>query len=148
MSTIQFAAPDTEENLLTTELNSMIDGDRVISAAFSNDAGGERYLTVDFKLDLAVQGSARSAGPSCQLWILYAIDGTGYTYGDASLEPPPEASKGVFTLDPATNARIVHMTDILLRPYNFKVVLENNTGQTLASSGTILSMRRVKLENV
>ncbi len=148
MSTIQFTAPATEENVLTTEMNSQANDARVISAAFSNDAAGERYLTVDFELDLAVQGVARSTGAFCMLWILYAIDGTNYTYGSASLEPPADRVVGTFGLDAAVTTRIVHLNDVVLRPYDFKVVLENNTGQAFASSGTVLSMRRVKLENV
>ena len=148
MTTLQYTSPLTEENLLTTTLNSLADAGRVLSAAFSNDAAGERYLFGDFELDLAVQGTARSAGAYCALSIVYSIDGTNFTYGSASLVPPATTQVGVFLLDAAVTTRIVHLTGIPLRPFDFKVILENQTGQAFASSGTVLSVRRSKLENV
>ena len=148
MTTIKHGAPDTEATPLTTGLNSLADGARVISAALSNDDAAERFLYVDFELDIATQGTARTTGARCELFIVYAIDGTNYTYGSASLSPPSGTSVGNFELDASVTTRIIHLTGIPLRPYNFKIILENQTGQAFAASGTVVSMRRTAIDNL
>ncbi len=65
MATIKWAAPNTAETVMTTELNSLAsDGAAITATAISNDAAGELYMFATIQLHVAAQGSARSAGAS------------------------------------------------------------------------------------
>lgn len=147
MATSKWTATTSEVNLLTTELNTLTDGDRNISSAFSNDASDELYLYGIFKLYLATQGSARSAGANCALYILPEVNGT-YPYGDDALDPPAELLVWSFSFDAAVTARYAVSMPIMLPPTDFKVMIKNNTGQTLASSGNILSYEKHNIQSV
>lgn len=147
MATIQLNTPDSESQVMTTDLNSLADGGNVLSAAQSNDGAGELDLLVDVELDLAAQGSARDSGAYVALYLLTSSDGTNYDYGDGSTDPALTNWVGNFPLDAATNARRVSIRGIPLPPSNYKWLLQNNTGQAFASSGTILTEKRYNLSS-
>jgi hypothetical protein len=148
MATIKWATPASAENVLTTELNSIANNAGAITGtAVSNDASGELYLYADLELYLAAQGSARSAGANVEIYILEELDGSNFGYGSASLKPAAGALVGVFQFDAATNARYVHLRNVALPPTDFHVVIWNNTGQALASSGNTLKMQRYNLQS-
>jgi hypothetical protein len=144
LTTIQGAS-----TILSTGLNSLVNADRNLSAAISNDGSGEHYPYAMFELNIAAQGTNRVAGAHCALYILPTIDGSTYPYGDDSLDPSPSLLVGSFALDDgALAARVVTIWGIPLPPTDFKVVLKNNTGQTLASSGNTLKIAQYTVESV
>lgn len=147
MAIIKHAAKAAAENVLTTQLNSLANGSLAItSTAVSNDAASELELYGDFRLYLNTQGAARSSGANVTMWILPEVDGT-YPYGSASLEPQAELIVGSFSFDAATTARYAVLRDVPLPPSDFHVVVQNNTGQALASSGNTLVMERHSMES-
>lgn len=147
MATIKHKAKESASTVMTTELNSLADDAMAItSTAVSNDAAAELHLFGDFRLYLAAQGSARASDANVQMWILPEVDGT-YPYGSASLEPQPELVVGSFTFDAATNARYAVLRDIPLPPSDYHIILKNNSGQALASSGNTLVVEAHDVES-
>lgn len=148
MATVKWASPDSVEDVLTTELNSLSDGaNKITTTAISNDQAAELDMYADFILSLAAQGSARSSGARVDLYILPQSDGTNYPYGGDSLDPDPGLLAGSFAFDAATTARVAVLRGILLPPMDFHVLVVNETGQALAASGSTLQMRRYNVES-
>ena len=120
------------QTYLTTELNSLANAGRKLGASIDNDANLRRYVAV--LLDLAAQGSARSAGAAVWVYVLPS-DGTTFAYGDDSTTPSDAHRVGAFLLDAATTARFDVLTGLEAPPGDFKILIVNGTGQAFASSG-------------
>lgn len=130
-------------NILTTEMNSL--GNTANSAASSTiDNTSNLDLYHDLTLNIAAQGSARSAGASVVVYLIMALDGTNF---DAVNENTAEVV-AVFPLDAATTARQLTRRDIPIPPGLFKYFVRNITGQLLASSGNVLEYRAHSVETV
>lgn len=146
MATIKYEAPASISTILSTELNSLADGGNKLSAALSNDAAGELYLYADFELYLSTQGSARASDARVDIYILIETDGSNYTYGGDSQDPPENSWVGSMLFDATTTARYNHLRGIQLPPTDFKVLLINETGQALASTGNTLKWTKYNLQ--
>jgi hypothetical protein len=139
MATVTWNSPASIATALSTELNSLADGSRALSAAIDNETNLARFL--DLELLVAAQGSARDDTAHVEMHILYSIDGTHYSFGDASINPSAAAPVAVFALDGSTNERYVALAGIPIAPLKFKLLLVNQTGQAFASSGSTLKQR-------
>jgi hypothetical protein len=149
MATAKWETPAASANVLTTELNTLgIGANKITTTAVSNDQPSELYIYADFTLYLATQGTARSSGARVDLYILPRSDGTNYPYGGDSLDPSANHWVGSFLFDATTTARYEVIRGILLPPEDFHVLVMNETGQLLAASGNILSMRRYNMQSV
>lgn len=146
MATIKYEAPASTSTILTTELNSLGDGANKLSSAISNDAAGELYLYMDIEIYVATQASARAADARVDVYILEELDGSNYTYGGDSDDPPDNAWVGAFIFDAATTARYNHLRGIPLPPTDFKILIINETGQAFASSGNTLKIAKYNLQ--
>jgi len=147
MATIKHKAKASAETVMTTEMNALASGSLAItSSAISNDAAGELDLYADFRLYLATQGTARSAGANVTVWILPEVDGT-YPYGSAALEPQAELIVGSFSFDAAVTARYAVLRDVPLSPSDFHLVVQNNTGQALGATGNTIVIERHSIES-
>lgn len=149
MAEFKWNAPDSVENVLTTELNALADGaNKITGTAVSNDQAGELDMYGDFTLYLGTQGSARDANAFVALYILPRSDETNYPYGGDSLDPAPNLWSANFLLDAAVTARYAVIRGVLLPPMDFHVLLINETGQELAATGNTLSLRRYNTQSV
>lgn len=146
MAVFKWGDVTSQASVLTTELNSLADGANVISALLSNDQTAELDTFADFVFTLAAQGSARDAGAYISLYILPEVEGS-VQYGDASTDPPSTMWCGSFAFDAATTARIGTIRGVLLPPDDFYVLVMNETGQALASTGNILDYRTYNVES-
>ena len=145
MATLQWANRVDEETVLSTELNSLADDGTAVTASAMGHTNREMYA--DFELSIAATSSRTASGVG--LYILAELDGTNYQYGSGSLTPSGNAYKGSFLFDTGqTAARVDIITGILLPPGNFKVLVKNELGVALASSGNTLTMRRYNTESV
>lgn len=146
MGTTKWEAPQSATTILSTGLNSLGDGANAISAAQSNDAAGELYLYADFELYIAAT-SARAADARVELYILIELDGSNYSYGGTALDPAPSMHVGDFQFDASgTAARYAHIRGVLLPPTDYKVLLINELGVAMASSGNTLKISEYNIQ--
>lgn len=134
----KYEAPGSPTTYLSTELNSLANADSVLGAKIDNEADGENEMLLAVELYIATQGSARSSGGYCALYLLASVDDTNFNYGDGTPLVDPGTLVATFALDAATTARYVVRHSIPVPPFDFKLMLYNNTGQAFASSGNTL----------
>ncbi len=145
--TARYPAHDSEETALSTELNSLGDGNNKISSALSNDAAStERRLFANFRFSIAAQASARDTGGGIDLYIIPEVGGT-YAMGGDSVDPEMHY-RGRFVFDAATTAREQVLEGVRLPNSDFKTLVVNNTGVALAASGNTLKFERDGYEDV
>jgi hypothetical protein len=146
MATIKHEAPASISTIFTTELNSLADGGNKLSGALSNDAAGELYLYADFELFINTT-STRADDARVDLYILEELDGSNYTYGTDSIDPPGNAWVGSFLFDNTTATRYNHIRGVALPPTDFKVLLINELGVAMASSSNTLKWIKYNLQS-
>jgi len=126
-------------SLLTTELNSLANGSAsAASAAIANQTDLNVYADIELVL-----GSLSPVAPNyCTLYILEAIDGSNYPSATGSvLRNQPSQILCTFPLDTtASTAQRVVVRNVVIPPGSFKVVLDNQAGVALASSGNTVKM--------
>lgn len=116
-------------------LNSLANGGRAISAAINNTSGKP---FISLRLYIAPEGVADSGPTSVRMYILPSIDGgTTYCYGDGSTTPPRSALAAVVDTARTTGDEAVYRFSLPAPAGYFKVLVINNTGGTLASSGNL-----------
>lgn len=131
--------------VLSTDLNSL--GNATLSAyssVVSNDTSStERRTFAVVRLVLAAQGSARSAGAFVALRIGWTIASTD---DDRTVEGLELLT--TFSLDAATTARTHTRIVPINAPYDFRLAVENRTGQAFAASGNTLAVGLYAVESV
>lgn len=145
MAIFQYSSLPALTSYLSTELNSLGNGSRKLGAAL--DTAQATHMAVE--LDLAAQGSARSAGAQVEVYLLKSLDGgTDYDYGSDSLDPPLATLAAVLMLDAATTARVVTAMFPLPGDLQFcKLLVKNLTGQAFAASATTLKYCLYNIES-
>ena len=141
MTTTEKYLLGTNATVVSTELNSLANNSLALSSsAFNNTAGGgagdgspmgELELVVGFSV-------SPNAYTVVSVWFIRTPDGSNYEDG-ASGTTPGKAPDVVFALRSATSQRIVQQC--VLPPGNWKVLVKNESGQTLNSTGNTLKLR-------
>lgn len=129
----------TNDTLLSTELNSMA------SSSSTNVLGSEitptsiNYKEIELTLVCAA-ASNMTAQAIVSVWLLRATDGTNYEDGGTSVTPTrnPDA---IFAMRAATAQRITKRAKH--PPGKYKVLMQQQTGQTWSSSGNVLTGKPV-----
>lgn len=135
-TTQKLGAYGTFTSVLTTELNALANAaTSTASSAFDNST--TRYPLFDIRLDLAEQGSARSAGATVAVYMICRTDGTNYDRASASTAE----LVAVFPLDAATTATKATRRGCSLPPENVEFFAVNSTGQAFAANSSIISIR-------
>jgi len=148
-TTFKWQAPETFTNLLTTGLNSLatstsIITGKVLSTLIANSTG--LYEFINFQMDVTF-GTAPTAGAYIGLWILTALDGTNFEDGSTTIDPA--RSEDVYIpLLLSTSAQKIAVKNIVIPPYDFKILLRNKSVQAMAASGNILSYTRAYEQGV
>tara|TARA_Y100001949_G_C15844002_1_gene267562 strand:- start:255 stop:701 length:447 start_codon:yes stop_codon:yes gene_type:complete len=136
----KWEAPAAIVSYLTTELNSLADGANVLGAKIDNVADGENEMFVNLELNLA-STSSRDADARIEIYILYSVDDTNFDMGSASVDPRPESLLTVLSLDAATTARYRTAVNLPIQPFDFKLLVMNEIGQSFFGSGSTLKYR-------
>ncbi len=136
MTVSKHTAVSAESTLASTQLNSLATATTASAGtAYDNSGSSERYLFCDITLDIATQGSARSAGSTVEVYMEVSYDaGSTYTAADSTYAKPV----AIFPLDAATTARRVVVTDVPVPPALCRFKVRNITGQAFAASGSSL----------
>jgi hypothetical protein len=124
---------------LTTELNGLANDANKLGAEIDNSTALDMYMDVVVYVD--TQGTARSAGAHIAVFLIPAVDGTNYAYGDDSTDPASNRLIATLMLDAATTARRIAAQVLSIPPGKFKLLFENKTGQALAATGNTAGYR-------
>ena len=100
-----------------------------VSAEVAN--GTSLKTMADFKLFVHDWSAAPAAGGYFELHICYKLDGTLYMDGeDGDLNAPNLSAAtlvGIFPIFAGDVAQLIQLTEVPLRPFDFKVVIVNRT---------------------
>ena len=138
MSKIKYERSDVQD-VLTTELNSMADGVRVLSATIDNSTALNFFE--DLVLSISNIGGSRDVGAIVELFLLEALDDTNFVDGGVSIEPAQSDLVGVFNIRTSTAAQIHVIRGVELPPTKFKYLVKNKTGKALSVIGNTLERR-------
>lgn len=136
----------TWTNICTTELNSLASNNAIIcSTVVANGTALDLFSNFSIAFGSITSGSG---SPSITISI-YPLNEDGSTYGDglfgSAAAGPPAIVNCQIPVNPAVTAAVVGTGScgqaVMLPPGSFKVVLWNNAGVALASSGNIVKYR-------
>jgi hypothetical protein len=141
----------SESSLLTTELNSLASSAALTAGAissvggtsgvFNNVQGGGGlggFTQALFLIHIASLASAPTAGTGFFFWFINSLDGSLFEDGSATITPARRADL-VIPVRAATGVQNI-IVQSSLPPNSFYVLCDQNTGQTLASSGNYLKV--------
>jgi hypothetical protein len=124
-------------DLLTTGLNSLANGARSAAGTeLDNSANLDQYAAIEIYL----ASLTPTTGGYVSVYMITAPDGTNYAEGSDTIDPGTETLVAVFSLRAATG--VVRKTSELIRlpPAKLKLLLLNNSGAALASSGNLVAL--------
>lgn len=135
-TTNSWKAPESLATALTTELNSLANAALcTASSAIDNETDLYQYLEVE----LVLASLTPTGTPYCTLYLVTSVDGTNYEDVTTSASHLVVA---VLPMSTAVAAKRINAANILIPPCKFKLVIQNNAGPSLASSGNTLKYRR------
>jgi len=135
MATVSLKAYRAITTVLSTGLNSLANGtNSAASSAYDNTSNLDPL--VDIELNLTVQGSARSAGATVDVYMVTRLDGTNFP----DINETTAELVASFVLDAATTARRAVIRDIALPPEQVEFFLRNRTGQAFNASGSTVKI--------
>lgn len=125
--------------LLSTDLNSLANNTGVLGAARSAEA----FLYADLELNVTF-GTNPTANSLVEVYLVRAIDGTNYedTTTAATAAGPANGFVGGFPVRAVTTAQRIALPKVELPAMDYKWMVINKTGQTMAASGNTLTMKR------
>lgn len=145
--TLKYTALESIFTALSTELNSLTNTSIATSSVIDNDTAiSQRWTMAGVEVFIATQGTNRVVGAHVSLYIIPTVDGTNY--GDTTGACKSNYHVKTWHLDDTATASRYLTGIIPLPPTDYKVVLENQTGQTLASSGNTVKIREFSAEEV
>lgn len=129
----------------STEVNSVVNGNAILAAsAINNSTALDQYFDVSVSLGSITPG----AGAPYIGFYIYALNQDGTTYGDgrfgtSAAGPPPSQYFAGSVPCVASTAGVITgiIRGVLLPPGQFKLVLYNQAGATLAASANTIQIR-------
>lgn len=109
------------------------------------------YIWADFVLNLpnGIGGTITIQQP-VELYIIPEVDGSNFLDSDVNATDvlvPQNLYKGAFQVraeGTATTAQRLGLMDVLIPPYNYKVYIRNNTGQSLKDGASHFTISQVR----
>lgn len=146
MATIKLEAYQTAITALTaSNLASLANGARVISAAIDNGTNLALYCDVEVDLDYA---TAPAAGAQIELYFVPSVDGTNYLDGSTTVDPPASCLVGIVDLQAVNTVQRRGLRYVAMPPGLFKVLLKNTGGQALDATGSAVTLRPYNIQSV
>lgn len=132
-------------SILTTELNSLATATATVASSTVDNS-----TNLDLYMDLLLQvtfGTAPTANTTCDLYIQPSLDNTTFADTVVAATPAKNLLIGSFYVRNVNTAQAMTLNNILIPQY-FKLVLINNTGQTMAATSNTLKYRTYSLQSV
>jgi len=148
MAILRYRDGETVTTLLSTELNAMANGARVLSDPHDNTSDLDVYA--DFELLVKYSVAPSNGTKVVELYIVPTIDDINYAEGSISVIPQRYLLIGIFeTVNPSISSfeRLI-IPNVVIPPRNFKVLIRNTSGQDFAATGNTLRMKKFKLESI
>lgn len=139
MANVRWETPSSWATALSSGLDSLADDGLALSGAISNNTN--RYMFIDVELNLASIDLQSVSNPVIRVWFLSKLsDGTNYEDGSGSVTPAkmPDIH---FPLREINGAQHITMRGALAPNGDFKILLKNEAGATLAASGNTLKYK-------
>ena len=123
-----------------SDLKNIATGARVLGSEIDNATGKNRWMDLVADADYATNPSA---GGYMAVYLIPCIDGTNYADGSASVVPQASLLIATFALRATTDGQRLAATRILIPPCKFKLLWENQGGQTTTNTDalTMISYR-------
>lgn len=135
----------TPTSALTTELNSLATATAsALGPAQDNSSNLDLYA--DFVLSVTF-GTNPTANSTVDLYLLPAVDGTNYADAVVAATPAKNMLVGSFYVRAVTTAQLIAITNVPI-PEKFKMMVINNTGQTMAASANTVKYQSWHLQSV
>jgi hypothetical protein len=119
----------TPNQVVTITLASLANGGTAVSSAIDNSTNG--YLSAEFQI--RVRTGTVAGTPTVTVYILRSIDG-GTDYDDSTNVNNPEVMRQIST--PTATTTYTSSIRVESLPQYFKIMLVNNTGGALDSTGS------------
>jgi len=119
-----------------SDLKNLTTASGAISVAIDNTAG-DQYAYLELLIDLATQATA---GGSVSLWFIKAIDGSNYESGSATVFPARAADVIIPVRSTTDDSQVVTVGPVLWPQGLFKVLFQNNTGQTTTNTDSLTQL--------
>ncbi len=137
-SSIRFEVDSSVTTMLTTQLDSLASaGKTVVSSLYDNRTN--LFFWADFEGVLA-SAITPSGSLTWEIFAIPTIDGTNYADGGASVVPSADCLLGTLKFQAVSGAQRVVALRLPIPPHAFKIMVRNNLGGTLASSGNTVKM--------
>lgn len=153
MAVQQWGAPTSTADVITSGMSSLANGARVASGTISN--GTDRYTHMAVELQLGHATNVFAANPSAGAFFsLFAVPNMTGTALDGSTSVAPTADLFIGSIavrgSTTMTAMRVGTFNLEIPPFDFTLLVQNNTGQALNSSLTtqVVRVRRYSLEVV
>ena len=140
MATDTWGTPESIGTALSTALDAL--GNGSYSAASSAITNGSGTVYKYMALELYLASLTPSGTPYIEVYLLPTVDATNYVDGGGATAPPAETLLAVFSLSTSASTKRRAVSNLLIPPFDFKLVLKNASGVSLAASGSTLKYRR------
>jgi hypothetical protein len=134
--------------IMSTDLNSLATGVRVLSAAWDNSSNLD--LLANFELYIPTLATAPVDGELiADLWLFASVDGTNYpTAAQTSLDPPTKYYVGSFFAVGTGTGQRMHLYGIPIFPALQKVLIRNKDATSWTATLNTLKVNAYALKTV
>lgn len=137
-TTYSWTVPTANTTILSTELNALANTQyTVVSADIDNETNHHLYMD----LELVLASLAVATGGYCQAFLIASEDATNYEDNGSSTVAPPQAPIATFPLFVSTSAKRCVVSNIVVPPLHFKLIVGNQTGVALGGTLNTLKAR-------
>ncbi|MGQ4834708.1 MAG: hypothetical protein ACP6IS_12555 [Candidatus Asgardarchaeia archaeon] len=144
----RWTAYDSIQTYFSTDLDSLADDARALGALIDfTTAGTDRKIYMDIELYLAQIDLTSQHNPAVYIWVLRKFPESSTEDGWISASPA-KSPDVIIHLRTANYSNRVISRMVLTTPYQGKILLQNKSGVTLASSGNTLKYCIYSLRDV
>jgi hypothetical protein len=109
-----------------------------VSANAVDNTAGDTYADLELLIDLA---TAAAANATVSLWFVKALDGSNYeSIVSGSITPARAADLVIPVVSQAGDSQVVTLSQVLWPQGLFKVLFQNNTGQTTTNTDNLTQL--------